>query len=141
MAVADPFGEAFDLLGYILPCKVEKPSVEVFDLAVAGGFGVTRVLGRVVGHHDVRVRVEGIDWDACAVVHRRVRRTPHPASPELPPPVLDASEQRLCSSLVFGLEETEEDQVVAVGFIVVVIIDSCYAPDDLAVALGEEELD
>jgi hypothetical protein len=69
VAFADPFSEAFDPLGYILPCKVEKPSVEVFDLAVAGGFGVTRVLGRVVGHHDVRVRVEGIDLEACAVIH------------------------------------------------------------------------
>jgi hypothetical protein len=59
----------------------------------------------------------------------------------LPPPILDAREQRLGRRLVIRFEEAKEDQIVAVRPVVVVVVDGGDAPNDLAVALGQEEID
>lgn len=59
----------------------------------------------------------------------------------MPPPILDAREQRLGRRLVIRFEEAKEDQIVAVRPVVVVVVDGGDAPNDLAVALGQEEID
>jgi hypothetical protein len=43
--------------------------------------------------------------------------------------------------LVIHFEEAKEDQIVAVRPVVVVVVDGGDAPNDLAVALGQEEID
>ena len=42
---------------------------------------------------------------------------------------------------IVRFEEAKEDQIVAVRLVVVVVVDGGDAPNDLAVTLGQEEID
>jgi hypothetical protein len=74
------------------------------------------------------------------VVHGGVDGATDRLAPQLARQLFDASQQRRGGLPVLRLEEPEEEQVVAVGPVVVVVVDGGDAPDYSAVASGQEEV-
>src|SRR3954451_8302825 len=105
----------------------------VLRLGEAAALDQPLIVGRVVGHHEIRRLIEALDEQSRLVVHRRVCRTAQFRNAALGEPVADRGKEPRGDLLIIdGLEKTEKTSVLLVLAIVAVIENRHHAADRLA---------
>ena len=115
--------------------------VQILRLAEAVVLDQPLVVGRVVGHHERRRRVEPVDQQPQLVVQRRVGRPAETVDVLIVEPLPHGVEQPVGGFLIVdAVEESEESSAIVVMGDVSLVENRGDPPADLAVAIGQEGL-